>query len=181
MKRWLWASVVALSGCAAFGDADVPDAAEIALPADAAPPGLSFNGTAEGEAALTDAVISGRTEEFLALGGFVDGHVRRFSGDGGAVLSLALVFADEEDAGDAFRLFLDELQSEAGYGLDEGHASEWGDEGTCATGPVPTPIGQETICVWRTGSVVMALGGWMDPDRFDDIGAGMDRRASGAG
>lgn len=181
MNRWLWVSVMAVSGCAAFGEAQVPEAAEIALPADAAPPGLTFNGTAEGEAALTDVVISGRTEDFLALGGFVDGHVRRFSGDGGAVLSLALVFADEADAGDALQLFLDELESDVGYGLNDGQASEWGDEGTCATGPVPTPIGEETICVWRTGSVVMALGGAMDPDRFDDIGADMDRRASGAG
>lgn len=175
------AAALALAGCGSIGGGEVPDAGEIVLAADDAPPGMAFNWTSEGDAALTEVVISGRHEEFLALAGFVDGHVRRFSGDAGALLSLALVFEDASHAKEAFRLFLDELESEDGYGLANGVAADWGDEGTCATGPVPVPIGEETICVWRNGRVFMALGAAMDPDRFEDIGAGMDRRAASPG
>lgn len=172
---------IVLAGCGAGGTAAEPDASDIVLAADAAPPGMSFNGTGEGESALTEVVISGRDAEFRALAGFADGHFRTFSGDSGAVLSLALVFDDASDAGTALSLFLDELESEEGYGLDGGAAADWGDEGVCASGPVPTPIGDETICVWRSGPVVMALGGAMDPEQYADIGAGMDRRAAEGG
>ena len=65
--------------------------------------------------------------------------------------------------------------------LDGGEAADWGDEGVCASGPVTTPIGEETICVWRTGPVVMALGGSMDLEQFEDIAAGMDGRAASGG
>lgn len=179
MKLCVTPLCVALAGCAGMSAADVPDAGEIVLAADAAPAGMEFDGTGEGTDALTEVVISGRDAEFLELGGFVDGHVRTFSGDAGLVLSLALVFDDAAHARTAFELFLDELESDTGYGLDDGRASDWGDEGTCATGTVPTPVGEETICVWRTGPVVLAIGGAMDPDRFEEIGAGMDRRAAG--
>lgn len=175
------ALVIVLAGCGASGTTAVPDAGEIVLAADAAPPGMSFDGTGEGDAALTEVVISGRDAEFQALAGFADGHFRTFSGDSGAVLSLALVFDDASDAGTALSLFLDELESDDGYGLDGGAAADWGDEGVCASGAVPTPLGDETICVWRSGPVVMALGGAMDPAQFEDIAAGMDRRAAEGG
>lgn len=175
------ALVMALAGCGVIGGDEVPAAGEIVLAADAAPPGMSFDGTGEGESALTEAVISGRDAEFRALAGFEDGHFRTFSGESGALLSLALVFDDASDAGTALTLYLDELQSDEGYGLDSGEAADWGDEGVCASGPTPTPIGEETICVWRTGPVVMALGGAMDLDQFEDVATGMDRRAAPGG
>ena len=170
-----------LTACGSIGGAVVRDAGEIALAADAAPTGMNFNGTGEEESALTAVVISGRDAEFRALAGFVDGHFRTFSGESGALLSLALAFEDETDAGAALTLFLDELESDDGYGLDGGESPDWGDEGVCATGPVPTPIGEETICVWRSGSVVMALGGAMDLEEFEDIATGMDDRAAPSG
>ena len=181
MKVLLGLLAGALVGCGAVDDAAPPDPGEVVLAADEAPPGLTFNGTGDGEAALTVVVLSGRQAEFEALPGFADGHYRTFSGDAGAVLSLALVFDDAGNAGTAFDLFLDELQSDDGYGLDDAQAADWGDEGVCASGPVPTPIGEETICVWQAGSVVMALGGAMDPNQFEEIAAGMDRRAAGGG
>jgi hypothetical protein len=168
---------VVLTACGTIGRAEVPDAGDIVLAADAAPAGMSFNGTGEEESALTAVVISGRDAEFRALAGFADGHFRTFSGESGALLSLALVFDDAGDAGTALTLFLDELESDEGYGLDGGESSDWGDEGVCASGPVPTPIGEETICVWRTGQVLMALGGGMELEQFEDIAAEMDRRA----
>ena len=170
-----------LTACGATGGTDVADAGDIVLAADAPPAGMSFNGTGDGEAALTEVVISGRDAEFEALPGFVDGHFRTFSGESGALLSLALAFDDASDAGSALTLFLEELESEEGYGLDGGQATDWGDEGVCASGPVPTPIGEETICVWRTGSVVMALGGSMDLEEFEDIAGQMDDRAAPSG
>ena len=172
---------IGLAGCGAAGGNQPPEPGDIVLAADAAPPGMTFNGTGEGEAALTVAVISGREADFRALPGFVGGHYRTFSGDGGAILSLALVFDDAADAGTAFDLFLDELTSDAGYGLDDTQAADWGDEGVCASGPVPTPIGEETICLWRGGSVVMALGGGTDVEGLSGIADGMDRRATGGG
>jgi hypothetical protein len=175
------ALALVLTACGSIDGADVPDAGEIALAADAAPPGMSFDGTGEGESALTEVVASGRDAEFRALAGLVDGHFRTFSGESGAVLSLALVFDDASDADAALSLYLDELESEDGYGLDGGEAADWGDEGVCASGPVATPIGEETICVWRTGPVVMALGGSMDLEQFEDIAAGMDVRAAPGG
>ena len=181
MRLSATALAAVLTACGSIGGADVPDAGEIALAADAAPPGMSFDGTGEERSALTEVVISGRDAEFLALGGFADGHFRTFSGESGALLSLALVFDDVSDAGAAFTLYRDELESDDGYGLDGGEAADWGDEGVCASGPVATPIGEETICVWRTGPVVMALGGAMDPEQFEDIGAGMDGRAAPGG
>ena len=181
MKLLSVALLTVLAGCGAVGEADVPDAGEIALAADAAPPGMSFNGTGDGESALTSVVISGRDAEFRALAGLADAHFRTFSGESGALLSLALVFDDESDAGAALTLYLDELESDEGYGLDGGEAADWGDEGVCATGAVPTPLGEETICVWRTGPVVMALGGAMDPAQFEDVATGMDRRAAPGG
>jgi hypothetical protein len=170
-----------LTACGSIGGAEIPEAAEIVLAADAAPAGMSFDGTGEGEAALTEVIISGRDAEFAALAGFADGHFRTFSGESGALLSLALVFDDASDGDTAYRLFLNELESDEGYGLDGGESTDWGDEGVCASGPVPTPMGDETICVWRTGPVVMALGGSRDVERFEELAVGMNDRAAPGG
>ena len=58
---------VVLTACGTIGRAEVPDAGDIVLAADAAPAGMSFNGTGEEESALTAVVISGRDAEFRAL------------------------------------------------------------------------------------------------------------------
>lgn len=152
-------------------------AADIALAADEAPPGTAFNGSGDGQEARTSVIVSGRSEEILALPGFVEGQYRTFSGDGGAVLVLALVFDTTEHADGAFAAYLEELSSDEGYGLGSGTPTAWGDEGTCATGPVPTPLGEETICLWRTGSAVMAVGGALEDERLFTIAQDMDERA----
>jgi hypothetical protein len=49
----------------------------------------------------------------------------------------------------------------------------------CDTGPVPTPLGNETICLWRTGTALMAAGGMLGaPDQLFAIAADMDARAT---
>lgn len=152
-------------------------ASDIVLAEDEAPPGTTFNGSGDGPSALTVVVVSGRTNQFLALPGLVEGQYRTFSGDGGALLSLALVFDGTERAQGAFALFLDEFESDEGYGLKSGAAPDWGDEGACDTGSVPTPLGEETICVWRTGTVMMAVGGALDAGQLFAIARAMDERA----
>lgn len=39
-----------------------------------------------------------------------------------------------------------------------------GDEGVCDTGTVPTPLGEETICLWRRGMTVLATREALEPD-----------------
>lgn len=154
-------------------------ATDIVVAEDDAPPETAFNGSGEGRLALTVVVVSGRAEEFLALPGMLDGHYRTFSGDGGALLSLALVFDTVDHARRAYALFLKEFESEDGYGLSTDAPTAWGDEGVCDTGPVPTTLGNETICVWRSGSVLMAAGGALGaPDRLFAIAADMNARAT---
>jgi len=154
-------------------------AAEIVVAEDDAPPETLFNGSGEGRLALTVVVLSGRGEEFVALPGVLDGQYRTFSGDGGALLSLALVFDTVDHARGAYALFLKEFESEDGYGLTTDAPTAWGDEGVCDTGPVPTPLGNETICLWRTGTALMAAGGMLGaPDQLFAIAADMDARAT---
>jgi hypothetical protein len=177
--RTVGATLLLLTAGCGGTTADGPalSAAEIALSEEDAPPGTVFNGSGEGPDARTVVVLSGRSDDFLALPGYVEGQYRTLSGDGGAVLVLALVFDTPEHADGAFAAYLVELTSDDGYGLDSGTSTAWGDEGTCATGPVPTPLGEETICLWRTGSVVMAVGGAMEQDRLFTIAKDMDERA----
>ena len=166
-----------LVGCSGSPAPSPASAAEIALAEEDAPPGTVFNDSGTGAEAQTVVVISDRANEFLALPGFVDGQYRAFSGDGGAVLVVALAFDTTEHAEGALEAYLTELTSAEGYGLDDGTSTSWGDEGTCATGATPTPLGEETICVWRTGSVVMAVGGAMEQEQLYAIAEDMDERA----
>ena len=179
---------VVLAACGATTGSDAPpadspdstagpmlNAGDIVLSAKQPPSGTEFNSSVEGHDSRTAIVITDRTAEFLGLPGFVDGQVRQFSGDGGAVLSMALVFDTVEHAEDAFDLYLDELESEDGYALPSEPAG-LGDEGVCATGQVPTTLGEETICLWRNGVRVLAAGG--AHEELLTVAEGMDARAA---
>jgi len=153
------------------------DFTDIVVAPEAAPPGTTYNGTGQGRPVLTEVVVSGRDAQFLALPGFVDGRYNTFSGEGGALLSLALRFDTVQHSEQAFDLFLEEFGSADGYGLDSDAPAGLGDEGTCAEGPVPTPLGEEAICLWRNGTLVLIAGGAMDADDMHAIAEGMDARA----
>ena len=148
---------------------------DIVVSPDSPPPGTEFNGTGDGQTALMAVVISGRRQEFQELPGFVDGRFNTFSDGGGALLSLALLFDTDEHAEEAFDLFHLELVSDDGYGL-AGTPATLGDEGACGEGPVPTPLGEETICIWRNGPLLLAAGGALPDEGIFAAAEAMDAR-----
>lgn len=188
------ALTVLFAGCAAESASEQPsaaasasptstpgassDLAEIVISPTAPPEGMGFDEAVEGRAVLTHVVISGRASEFLALPGFRDGRVTKFSGLSGALLSLGLSFDTPHDAATAFDLFLDELQSKEGYGFGPGPDADLGDEGTCDEGANPGVDGlQESICLWRNGPLVLIAGGPIDPEHLRPIAEAMDQAA----
>jgi hypothetical protein len=186
------ALTVLLAGCAAESPSEQPsaaatlwpnstpgssyDLAEIVISPSDPPAGMSHDETGEGDSVLTSAVISGRAAEFLALPGFHDGRLTRFSGKSGALLSLGLAFETPQNAAVAYDLFLDELQSEVGYGFGPGHDAGLGDEGTCDEGTNRALDGlQESICLWREGALVLIAGGPIEPGRLYKFAEAMNR------
>jgi hypothetical protein len=153
--------------------------ATIIIDADAAPEGTSLDEARDtSEAAVVRVVISGSDAEFLALPGLSAGRYRQFSGDGGLFLSLGVEFETVANADRAFDLFLNELESEEGYGLDSRTSETIGDEGKCTEGPNPDLGGlQERICLWRTGQVILVAGGTLEWAALYALAHGMDSRA----
>ena len=158
------------------------DPADIVLAPAAAPPGTSNDSVVDGRPVLTRVVISGRDAEFLALDGFAAGRYTQFSGDGGLLLSLGLVFDAAGHAERAFDLYLDELESDEGYGVGTGGVDAGlGDEGTCADFDNPALGGlHENACLWRHGTLVLLSGGTLGPDAIHSIAEGMETRATSA-
>jgi hypothetical protein len=153
------------------------DLASIVVPPDAAPVGLHHDETGAGREALTMLIVSGREAEFAAVDGFVDARWTTFSGDPGALLSLAMAFEDSLTGDVAYHLFAGELSSEDGYGFGDLELADLGFEGTCDTGGNPELDGLvETICIWRGASFVMIAGGSLPPADLKAIAAAMDAR-----
>lgn len=153
-----------------------PDLADIVVTAAEVPVGLNPSTTDEGRAVLTRVVISARRLRFTSLTGFAEGRYADFSGDGGILLSLAMRFDDVAHADQAFDLYLDELESDDGWGLDGGTEAGLGDEGVCVEGD--TPIGvREAICLWRAGTVILIAGGSIGAGKIRTIAEGMNARA----
>jgi hypothetical protein len=153
------------------------DLDEIVVSPKTRPFGLGHDNTEEGPPVLTRVVISGRDGDFLGLEGFTAGRSTSFSGDTGALLSLGLAFATVENAEAAFDLYVDELQSEEGYGFGNGDPVALGDEGVCDEGDNPALDGlRETICIWRNGSLVLIAGGTFAPGAIHDVAEEMDAR-----
>ena len=144
-----------------------PDLSAIVLDADSAPDGMRLDGTNDAASEVaTRVVISGRDSLFSELEGLRAGRYSDFSDEDGVLLSLGLEFEAATTAGHAFDLFLDELESDAGYGFDAPTSERIGDEGKCTEGANPALGGlHERICLWRRGSVVLIAGGtltWPD-------------------
>jgi hypothetical protein len=156
-----------------------PDLSVIVLDANSAPEGTSQDESGEELTAVVQrVVISGRESQFLELPGLSAGRYSQFSGDAGLFLSLGVQFDSVENADRAFDLFLDELESPEGYGLDSRTSEDVGEEGKCTEGPNPDLGGiQERICLWRTGPVILVAGGTLTWSDTHDIAHGMDSRA----
>lgn len=153
-----------------------PDLADIVVTAAEVPSGLSPSTTEEGRSVLTRIVISARRPQFTSLTGFAEGRYADFSGDAGLLLSLVMRFDDVATADQAFDLYLDELESDEGWGLDGGADAGLGDEGGCVEGD--TPIGVwESICLWRAGTLILVAGGSIGAGKIRAIAEGMNARA----
>jgi hypothetical protein len=151
--------------------------ASLVVSPDAAPLGMHHDETGSGRDALTMLIISGREAEFAALEGFVDARWTKFSGDAGALVSLAMAFEDSLTGDLAFHRFESELRSEDGYGFGAMGRAGLGFEGRCDTGANPALDGLiETICIWRERTLILFAGGPLPPDDLGAIAAEMDAR-----
>ena len=114
----------------------------------------------------------------MALDGFTTGRYTEFSSESGVLLSLGPLFDTVDNAERAVDLYLDELQSEEGYGFGSGLEAGLGDEGTCDEGDNPALGGlHESICIWRSGNLVLIAGGTLESDDLHSVAEGMDARA----
>ena len=143
------------------------DLTAIVIPPELPPSGMTLSDQGEGRAVLDQLPLFPDTAaELLAAPGFVDGRWSRFAGSledfeasKGFILTWVARYASPEDGMEAFAILLKELTSEDHYGW-HGEDVGLGDEGTCAEGDNPQMGGlHETICVWRHGPLVMAVGG----------------------
>lgn len=153
------------------------DLASLVVSPDAPPLGMQHDASGAGRDALTMLIISGREAEFAALDGFVDARWTTFSGDAGALLSLAMAFDDGPTGDLAYHQFAKELRAEEGYGFGDMEPTELGFESRCGTGANPALGGLvETICIWREGPLILIAGGPLPPDALKAIAAEMDAR-----
>jgi hypothetical protein len=154
------------------------DLSVIVLDAGSAPEGTTLDESLETPAAVVDGVVISGRSQFEDLPGLTTARSSQFSGDGGLFLSLGLQFDSRENAAHAFDLFVDELESEEGYGLDTRTPAAVGDEGRCNEGANRGLSGIfSRICLWRTGRIILAAGGTLPWADLLDIAHGMDARA----
>ena len=165
----------------------ISDVRRIVIAQDAAPQGLNHDHSEERSGVLERPIISRSGADLKPVRtqpGFVVGRYSEFSGQAGALLSWAALFDTAANAERSLELYLEELRSDDGYGLDTSTEAGLGDEGTCAEGDVvidrgpdsPSLTVHETICLWRTGSLVLTAGGPMEHAAIRSIADAMQRR-----
>ena len=156
------------------------DLPSIVLPADEPPDGMQLDNTYDDERILLRPIISVTGADavpYLEQPGYVDGLYTEFSDDLTGLLSWAALFESPEDADRALALYAEEVQSEAGYGLDNRGALDFGDDG--AFYDASDPSNETLVYLWRNGNLVLAAAtyGPFDPDELRSIAEGMDDRA----
>jgi hypothetical protein len=186
------ALAVTTVGCGPISDGEAEparlDLRAIVIAPDAPPDGMTLSDEGRGSAVLEQLPLFEDTASQLqATPGFVDGRWSRFAGSAsdfedsrGFILTWVAQFATEANARNAASILLNELQTEEGYGWGIGDDAGLGDEGTCLDGANPQMGGlEETICVWRRGTLVMVVGGGQQNDTpIEDAAAAMDLRAA---
>lgn len=155
---------------------------EIVLDADGAPPGMNLDGIyTDGNDVLLRPLVSvegSDTDVYLSQQGFLGGRYTEFSDDQSGLLSWAALFETAEDAEQSLALYVDELQSEDGYGMTRRVDVVLGDEGSSYT-EGNDPAFNAQVYLWRVGNVVMAAAtyGDFDPNHLRQIAQEMDDRA----
>jgi len=155
------------------------DLAAIVVSPDEPPLGMGHDAIIGGRDTLTLVVVSGRNAAFAALDGFVDGRATTFSGDAGALLSMVLVFEPSIHGDLAYHEYGKELNAATGYNFDGARVEGLGFENVCGTGTNPLLGGLvESICLWRAGGLVLAVGGPLPLADVQTIAEEMHARAT---
>ena len=165
---------------AASGQVERLNLEAIVIPPQSPPIGMTSSSAGEGRGVLDRLPLFPDTAvQLRAVPGFVDGAYSDFSGSSGFILTWVVQYASLDDAMAAVSILLNELQSDDRYGWGIGEEAGLGDEGTCLEGDNPREGGlHETICVWRNGPLVMAVGGGSENETPIEAEAeAMDARA----
>jgi hypothetical protein len=156
------------------------DLPAIVLPADDGPEGMRHDNTYDDERVLLRPIISVTGTDaipYLEQPGFVAGRYTEFSHSTAGLLSWAVLFETAEDAQRSLELYVEEVESEEGYGLTKRDDLAFGDEGGFFDHDDPADTAQ--VVLWRSGNLVMAAAtyGEFDPDELRSIAEQMDSRA----
>ncbi len=157
------------------------DLPAIVVPADHAPAGMQHDITYDDERILLRPIISvtgtAAVDPYLEQPGFVAGRYTEFSDATAGLLSWAALFETPADAERSLELYVEEVESEDGYGLGRRANIAFGDEGGYFDHDDPEDTAQ--VVLWRSGNLVMAAAtyGDFDPDQLRAVAEGMDARA----
>jgi hypothetical protein len=156
------------------------DLPAIVVPEDDGPDGMQHDNTFNDERILLRPIISVTGTDaipYLEQPGYVAGRYTEFSGATTGLLSWAALFETPEDAQRSLALYVEEVQADDGYALDNRAQMDLGDEGAFYDA---TDSSNETqVILWRTGNLVLAAAtyGPFDPDELRSIAEQMDARA----
>ena len=156
------------------------DLPAIVVPADEGPAGMQLDNTYDDERILLRPIISVTGVDaipYLEQPGFVAGRYTEFSDATAGLLSWAALFEAPADAERSLELYVAEVESVDGYGLDRRADLAFGDEGGFFDHDDPEDTVQ--VVLWRSGNVVMAAAtyGDFDPDQLREVAEGMNARA----
>jgi len=156
------------------------DLPAIVVPADEGPAGMQHDITYDDERILIRPIISVTGTDaipYLEQPGFVAGRYTEFSHSTAGLLSWAALFESAEDAQRSLDLYIEEVESEAGYALGNRADLTFGEEG--GFWDDDDPENDIQVILWRSGALVMAAAtfGDFDPDELRTIAEEMDDRA----
>lgn len=156
------------------------DLAHIVIGPGEQPTGIGYDAMYDDERTLLRPIISVEGKDaipYLEQPGFVAGRYTEFSNDRVGLLSWAALFGSAEDAQRALALYVEEVQSEDGYGLRNRVEVDLGDEGAFHDDADPERHAQ--VVLWRNGSLLMAAAtyGEFDPDELRSVAEKMDAAA----
>lgn len=157
------------------------DLAHIVIGPGEQPAGMGHETTYDDERVLIRPIISVQGTDaipYLEQPGFVAGRYTEFGNDRAGLLSWAALFETAEDAQRALALYVEEVQSQDGYGLRNRVEVDLGDEGAFYDDADPERHAQ--VVLWRNGSLLMAAAtsGDFDPDVLRSLAEDMDAAAN---
>lgn len=132
---------------------------------------------------MTDAELQAMPEPR----GYLGGRYTDFSGPDAVFMSWGAVFETGPDAAAALPFYKSEMEAPNAWGLGPGLPTPVGHEGFVYTGQTRSLMGAPggdpvpaQIYLWRTGSLLLAIGGWFDydPQELRAVAGAIDARAA---